>query len=89
MEDKYEKSLKEKYRKKKKEKQEKLTNSREKSTEMHRRRDNGVLFSSAGRAGFPCTEDLSLLQWPRVRVPAWNPLLQVSPPLSHPVSCHL
>ena len=32
-----------------------------------------------GRAGIPCTEALSSLQQTRVRLPAWVPLLHVSP----------
>ena len=47
----------------------------------------GVAFSSLGRAGIPCT--LSSLQWTRVRVLVWGPLLHVTSPLSQPVSCHV
>ena len=39
--------------------------------------------------GVPCAEALSLLQPTRIRLPAWVTLLRVTPPLSHPVSCHL
>ena len=42
----------------------------------------GAPFSSVGRAGVPCTEALSSLQRPEVRVPAWGPLLRVTPPLT-------
>ena len=37
----------------------------------------------------PCTEALSTLQRPRVRVRAWGPMLRVPPPLSQPVPYHI
>ena len=43
----------------------------------------GCPSSSGGRAYIPSTEDLSSLQWPKVRV---TPVLCVFPPLS-PISC--
>ena len=49
----------------------------------------GSLLSSVGRAGVPCTEALSSLQMPQVWAPALDLLLHVTPPLSHPVSCHI
>ena len=42
----------------------------------------GALFHLVGRAGVPCTEALSSLQWPQVCVPAQGPLLHVTHPLS-------
>ena len=47
------------------------------------------MFSSVGRAGVPCIEALSSLQQTRVRLLNWGPLLCVTPPRSHPVSCRL
>ena len=41
-----------------------------------------VPISSLGRGGVPYAEALSSLQWTRVWVPAWGPLLRVTPPLS-------
>ena len=43
--------------------------------------DPGVLISSDGRAGVPHAEALSWVQQPRVRVPAWCPVLCVTAPL--------
>ena len=40
---------------------------------------NGTPFSSVGRTRVPCAE---ALQRTRVRLPAWVPLLRVTPPLS-------
>ena len=48
--------------------------------------NHGVVpFSSVGRARVPCAE---ALQRTWVRLPARVPLLCVTPPPSHPVSCH-
>ena len=46
-------------------------------------------ISSVGRTGVPGAEAWSSLQRPRVWVLAWGPLLRVTAPLFHPVSCHL
>ena len=46
-----------------------------------------TLFNSVGRVGIPCIEALSLLQQTWVWVPAWSPLLRVTPPLFQCVSC--
>ena len=48
-------------------------------------RYHGVPYSSVAIAGVPCAE---VLQRTRVRLLVWVPLLRVTPPLSHPVSCH-
>ena len=40
----------------------------------------GVLFSSEGRAGVPRTEALTSVRRLQTRVPAWSPLLHVTPP---------
>ena len=45
----------------------------------------GVVFSSVGRVGVLCAE---ALQWTLVQLLAWVPLLRVTPPLVHLVSCH-
>ena len=47
---------------------------------------SGAPFSTVGRARAPCAK---ALQWTLVRLPAWVPLLRVTPPLSPPVSCHI
>ena len=48
----------------------------------------GAPCSSVGTARAPCSE---ALQWTRVRLPAWVPLVRVSPPQSSssPLSCHI
>ena len=48
----------------------------------------GVPFSSVGRAGVH-VQRLCPRCRPWVRLPAWGPLLRMTPPFSHPVSCHL